>query len=83
MTKRKVHVSDHAILRYLERVGGFQIEKLRRQIAQKVRKAAPEGAIGLVIDGVRLVLLEDGERCVVTTVMDRDWGHLRQSEAEE
>ncbi len=73
MTRRPVHVSDHALVRYLERVGGFDIERLRRTIAAHVRKQAPEGASALVIEGARLVLRDDGDRRVVTTVLEADW----------
>lgn len=34
--KRPVRVSDHAVLRYLERVGGFDIETLRQNMARRI-----------------------------------------------
>jgi hypothetical protein len=34
--KRTVRVTDHAVLRYLERVGGFDIETLRQNMARRV-----------------------------------------------
>ena len=48
---RGVHVSDHAVLRYLERVGGFDIEGLRHQIAQRLLPAVAAGATGVKING--------------------------------
>ncbi len=69
MKKPVVHVSDHALLRYLERVGGFDIEGLRREIALKVRPAAILGASGVVIGKHHLVIRYEGDagRAVVTT----------------
>ncbi len=48
---KRLTVSDHAVLRYLERVGGFDIEGLRRQIADRLKPAADAGARGVVLDG--------------------------------
>jgi hypothetical protein len=35
---RAPHVTDHAVLRYLERVRGFPVEQLRADIAEAVRR---------------------------------------------
>lgn len=50
MTKH-VPVTDHAVLRYLERVKGFDIEAVRREIAALCREAG--GARSMTRDGVR------------------------------
>lgn len=71
--RRKVRVTDHALIRFLERAGGFQIEKLRREIEKKVYRSAPEGATGIKVDGVNFVIVSDGQERVITTVMDSDW----------
>lgn len=75
MTSRKhrVLVSDHAVLRYLERVGGFDIESLRRQIADRLEAVARAGAESVVIDGYRYVLRSDSGGPVVTTVLEKGW----------
>jgi hypothetical protein len=74
MTKPRVRVSDHAVLRYLERVGGFDIEALRRDIRDRVYKAADAGASGVVVDGFRYCIRADREGGrVITTVIDGDW----------
>ncbi len=76
----KVRVSDRALIRYLERADGFEIEKLRREIEKKVHRSAPTGASGLVVDGVTFVIVDNaaaGER-VVTTVLDCDWLSTRR-----
>lgn len=70
---RKVRVTDHALVRFLERAGGFEIEKLRRAIEKKIYRSAPEGATGIKVDGVNFVIVSDGDERVVTTVMEADW----------
>lgn len=51
MKKPRVHVTDHALLRYLERVLGMDLEFHRRQIGQMVDRANAAGASGVVIAG--------------------------------
>lgn len=65
MKKSRIPVSDHAMLRYLERVQGLDIERLRREIGARVDHAAAQGACGIIIDGFSYKI-EDG---VVTTVL--------------
>lgn len=73
MTKPRVRVSDHAVLRYLERVGGFDIEALRCDIRDRVWKAADSGASCVVIDGFRFCIRMDREGGrVITTVIAGD-----------
>ena len=71
--KHRVLVSDHAVLRYLERVGGFDIETLRRQIADRLEAHAAAGAQSVIIDGHRYVMRDDTGSCVVTTVLAKGW----------
>jgi hypothetical protein len=73
MKRRSVLVSDHAVLRYLERVGGFNIDGLRTQIAKRIEASCPDGAASITIDGYRFVIREDEKGRVVTTVMFNDW----------
>lgn len=51
MKKPPVHVTDHAVLRYMERVMGLDIEAVRVAIAAKVAPAVLAGACGLKSDG--------------------------------
>ncbi len=75
MTKQpSVRVSDHAVLRYLERVRGFEIESLRQNIAKRCESAASAGASSITIDGV-VLLIEDG---VVITTVQRKEGQSRR-----
>lgn len=69
----RVRVSDHAVVRYLERVGGFDIERLRLEIAARAERSLSPGAISIVMDGFRYVVRRDDEgRPVIVTVMDAD-----------
>lgn len=61
-----VRASDHAVLRYLERVAGFDIEAIRR--AMEAECANNMGAPCVKIRGARY-LLRDG--CIVTVLNDR------------
>lgn len=52
MKKPVVQISDHALIRYLERVLGMDIEGLRREIGHKVDTALEhDGCTGIVVDG--------------------------------
>lgn len=81
--KRPITVTDHAVLRYLERVGGFEIEALRREIARRISEAAPEGASAIVIEGHRFILREDAvQGRTVTTVLKADWSVSKEEKGQ-
>ena len=65
MKKPIASVSDHAVIRYLERVKGIDIESLRREIGRRVDRAAELGATGCILDGFEY-RMKDG---AVTTVV--------------
>jgi hypothetical protein len=68
--KKPVWVTDHALVRVLERVGGFEIERLRREIARKVQAAVDAGAGAVVIDGYAYIIGRADDRGpAVTTVL--------------
>lgn len=50
--KRYIHVTDHALVRYLERVHGVDVSGLRKRIGRIVHKAVLHGAAGVRINGV-------------------------------
>jgi hypothetical protein len=52
MTDTLPAVSDHAVLRYLERVQGFNIEAVRTHIGVICRSACRAGAASLKTEGV-------------------------------
>jgi hypothetical protein len=65
-----ISVSDHAIVRYLERVGGFDIDRLRQQIASRISEAAKAGASAVVVDGYEYVIQIDASgHPIVATVL--------------
>ena len=51
MKKPRTYVSDHALLRYLERVLGVDVETHRREVGHMVDRAVQLGASGIVIEG--------------------------------
>lgn len=62
--KKPLHsVSDHAVLRYLERVEGVDVEACRMKIGHMVDRGMALGAVGVVI-GPFVFRIEN--RCVVT-----------------
>lgn len=64
--KKPLHpVSDHAVIRYLERVAGMDIDRIRREIGRKVDFAVQRGASGAVSGGFVYQLSPTG---TVTTV---------------
>lgn len=63
----RVYVSDHALLRWLERVEGVDIDALRRRIAKAVRRGVDERAEGVRVDGVTFKVQYNTDCAVVTT----------------
>jgi len=51
-----VRVSDHALVRWLERSHSIDMEGLRDLLAEKLREAVEVGATGALIDGQWFVL---------------------------
>lgn len=65
MKKSRIGVTDHAVLRYMERVMGVDVERLRREIGRRADCAADHPGCNRVISAnVRLVI----ENEVVVTV---------------
>lgn len=65
-----IHVTDHAVLRYLERAHGLDVDAVRRHLAGRVVTGARLGAVGVTIENVKLVLHHrDGETNVVTVLL--------------
>lgn len=62
---KKIHITDHAMLRYLERVQGIDIEELRNSLSQKATRAyaAAEsiggGEYAIKVDGFRMRVQSD------------------------
>lgn len=58
MKKPLAYVTDHAVLRYLERVRGVDVEAVRCELGQKVGGALEAGASATIVNGFRYVLVE-------------------------
>jgi hypothetical protein len=72
MRKPTIHVTDHALVRYLERVHGVDVEGLRKRIGRSVHSAVEHGASGVRINGVRYRLKQNR----VITILPIN-GHLK------
>lgn len=72
--KTLVRVSDHALVRFLDRSGLVDTEALRAEIAARVDPAARLGATSVIQGGMHYILrLDDqGAPCVVTVVGPND-----------
>lgn len=55
-----VHVSDHAVLRWLEREHGIDIEAVRSHLQGVVLTGASYGAVAVQIGRVKFILRENG-----------------------
>lgn len=65
MKRYRPHVSDHAVVRWLERIQGVDVDAIRERILDpKVRAACEIGATGIKIDGFEYVI----ERGSVITI---------------
>lgn len=73
-------ITDHAVVRYLERVKGIDIEATRSEIAEIVRRGVGLGAQSVILDGMRYRL--DGHH-VVTVVEKRVGSALPRMRQEE
>ena len=51
MKKPRHPVTDHAVIRYLERVEGVDIEAIRREIGRRAETGIEAGACGVVSAG--------------------------------
>lgn len=69
MKKPLAHVTDHAVLRYLERAKGIDIDAVRDELGHVVDKAIEMGAGAAIVDGVKYVLKD---RAVVTVALAQD-----------
>ena len=70
MTQRRPWVTDHAVLRYLERVLGINVEEHRQAIEDKTSQAVNLGACAVVSDGFRYLLLDENVTSVVPAKSD-------------
>jgi len=69
-TDRQVTVSDHALVRWLERVNKIDVSVYREQIASVCRDAMAIGATSIQIDG--FLYLFDPNTSTIITVLTPD-----------
>ena len=74
-----LHVSDHALLRFLERAGALDVEAIRRLLAASLARAAKvaqsldqgeyaikkDGMVYVVIDGRVVTIMEDPGHAII------------------
>lgn len=65
--RETVRVTDHAVLRYLERAMGFDVEGVRSHIRDTCEPSASVEATALRADGVKFVITNN---TVTTTLPD-------------
>lgn len=89
-SKSAVQVTDHAVLRYLERAMGLNIEVVREHILGICVSAASFGAVAVrseglkfVIDGNRIVTVEPDSLLPSRTSQKRAIERARQLEENE
>ena len=74
-----IHITDHALVRWLERTGAVEIEPLRIALAQSLQRAT---AAAEAIGAGKFLILADGMVYVIrdhalVTVIPEDKRHLR------
>lgn len=67
-----VEVSDHAVLRYMQRAMGIDVEAVRRRIGMDCFAAASAGARSLKSDGIKYVIRGGAVVTVMRTDADFD-----------
>ena len=73
-----ISVSDHAVMRYLERVKGMDLEPYREEIRAIVESAVEAKALSITKDGFCYML--DPDRHSVISVISSDMRHKRKYE---
>ncbi|RLQ88895.1 hypothetical protein [Notoacmeibacter ruber] len=73
MTRRRVHVTDHAVLRYLERAHGLDVEAVRNHLAGLAGNGARLGATAVIVEKVKLVLIQSNGTTLMPTVLRPRW----------
>lgn len=72
-----LHVTDHAVLRYLERAHGLDVEAVRRHIAERCATGAELRAASVIVERVKFVLASAHAETTVVTVLKARWPSTR------
>lgn len=75
--KPEIRVTDHAVLRYLERAHGLDIEAVRSHLAGRAMTGVQLGASAVIIEGVKLILKDS----VLITVYKLSWPSWRAEQS--
>ena len=78
MTTRRIRITDHAVLRYLERVRGLDVEAVRAEMAVVVAIAAEHPTATAVLSGgFRFRIRADAVVTVIPKDDDKKLGRRR------
>lgn len=71
----RLFVTDHAVLRHLERICGQDVERIRRELRHRLQRGADLGAGAVVLDGHAYVIRRSDPRgpAVVTVLRVEPW----------
>ena len=77
----KLHVSDHALLRYVERFCGVDVEAIRKMIEAAAYPAAKAGATAIKVNAMGFQLRRNGpDNVTVATVIERGMDRFNHHE---
>ncbi len=77
---RRPHITDHALLRYLERVVGIDMAVHRATMEAKTQEAVERGACALVSEGFRYAIRD---QAIVTVKRKRNENARPESDRDE
>ncbi|MEM1370593.1 MAG: hypothetical protein AAGG72_00035 [Pseudomonadota bacterium] len=76
----RIRVTDHAVIRYMERGLGINVAMLRAHIAGLAENGAELGAHGIKRDGFKIVAedvetrdMTEGQMVVIPTILEDQW----------
>lgn len=75
---KKVHATDHALLRYLERVRGIDVEAIRAHIEKTCEGAAAMGASYVHTEGVKFAIVNHNVTTVIPNTKVPTATHVRR-----
>ncbi|MHB2265832.1 hypothetical protein [Aliihoeflea sp. PC F10.4] len=76
---KPIHITDHAMLRYLERAHGLDIEAVRLHLEKRAVNAVRLGAVAVTVENVKLVIEHHkDESATVTTALRSKWHSARK-----
>lgn len=80
---RPVIVTDHALLRYLERALGIDVGAARAEVEAICRRGAERQAQSVIHSGLRYVLKHETENAVVVTTLEQRFDYVHRHHGRE